>query len=76
MAVKAESAVVLPSLYGIGTALPVVVFAVPIALGTRSVGKLFDKVTTLERWVRWITGGAFIAAGIYFSLVYIFRVTG
>ena len=76
MAVKAESVVILPSLYGVGTALPVVVFAVPIALGTRSVGKLFDKVTTVERWVRWITGGAFIAAGFYFSFVYIFHVTG
>lgn len=76
MAVKTESAVILPSLYGIGTALPVVVFAVPIALGTRSAGNLFDKVTTIERWVRWITGGAFIAAGVYFSLVYIFDVTG
>lgn len=75
MAVKAESIVILPSLYGVGTALPVVVFAVPIALGTRSVGNLFDKVTTVERWVRWITGGAFIAAGIYFSFVYIFRFT-
>ncbi len=76
MAVKAESIVILPSLYGVGTALPVVAFAVPIALGTRSVGNLFDKVTTVERWVRRLTGWAFIAAGIYFSFVYIFRVTG
>ncbi len=37
---------------------------------------LFNKVTTVERWVRWITGGVFIAAGTYYSFVYIFRFTG
>ena len=62
----------------LGTAFPPepFAFAVPVALGTRSVGSLFDKVTAVERWVRWVTGAAFIAAGIYFSLVYIFHVTG
>ena len=38
LSVKYDSALVLPSLYGLGTGLPVLVFAVVIAFGAESVG--------------------------------------
>ena len=66
------SAVVLPGLFGVGTALPVIVFAFLIAFGSRYVGKAFNRLTQVERWVRALTGWAFILAGIYYSLAYIF----
>lgn len=72
LAVKYESGVLLPSLYGIGTGLPVVFFAVLIALGARYTGKIFDGITRVELWARRITGVIFIAVGVYFSLAYIF----
>lgn len=74
LAVKAESGVLLPSLYGAGTALPVFIFAVLIALGTRAVSKALDKLTLVEQWARRITGIVFIGVGIYYCLVYIFGV--
>jgi len=74
LAVKYESSVLLPSAYGIGTALPVFVFSILIALGARSVGRAFQKITAVEFWARRITGGLFIAVGIYLSLKYIFDV--
>ena len=58
----------------VGTALPVIVFAVLIALGTRSIGTAFNKITQIERWARRITGVIFLGVGIYFSLAYIFGV--
>ncbi len=74
LAVQTRSPILLPSLYGIGTALPVVVFAVVIAGGVRSVGKLFDRVARVEIWVRRVTGVVFVGIGIYFCLDQIFQV--
>lgn len=74
LAVKHESGVLLPFVYGIGTALPVVVFAVILAFGARWLGKAFERVTQIERWMRLVTGFIFIGVGIYMSLVYVYRV--
>jgi cytochrome c-type biogenesis protein len=73
LAVKYHSAVLLPLLYGIGTAVPVVLFSVLLASGARTIGRAFDRITRFELWARRITGAIFICIGIYFSLEYIFR---
>lgn len=72
LAVSSGSAVLLPSVYGIGTALPVALFAILIASGVHSIAKIFNKITAFELWARRITGVIFIAIGIYFCLVYVF----
>jgi len=74
IAVKARSGVLLPAVYGIGTGLPVLVFAVLIAVGARSLAKVFDKVAAFERWARRVTGVVFLGIGIYYTLAYVFRV--
>ncbi len=74
LSLKHESNILLPSIYGIGTALPVFVFSFLIAFSAQMVGKVFNKLTQIELWVRRITGGVFIIVGIYFCLIYIFRV--
>ncbi len=74
IAVKAKSGVLLPAVYGIGTGLPVLVFAVLIAVGARSLAKVFDKVAAFERWARRVTGVIFLGIGIYYTLAYVFRV--
>ena len=72
LAIKEGSIVLFPSLYGVGTAVPVLVFAVLLSVGTRSVAKTFDALTRVERWARQLTGGLFIAVGVYYTLVHIF----
>ena len=67
-----ESRVILPSLFGVGTALPVAVFAFLIAFGSQYVGRAFNRLTQIERWVRTITGVVFILAGVYYCLTYIY----
>jgi cytochrome c-type biogenesis protein len=74
LAVRHSSAVTLPSLYGIGTGLPVFVFAVLIALGAQWVGKAFQRLSRFEKWARRITAAIFIIVGIRFCLNYIFEV--
>jgi len=68
------ASVTLPSLYGIGTGLPVFAFAILIGLGAQWVGRAFNKLTQIEKWARRVTGGIFVLVGIYFSLAYIFGV--
>jgi len=61
----------LPVMYGIGTGLPVMIFAVHISLGVASAAKWFNKVAKLEKYARKITGVIFIAAGVYFIAAHI-----
>ena len=74
LAVSAGSPVLLPALYGVGTGLPVFVFASLMALGARSIGETFGSVARLEYWARRLTGVVFVLVGIYYCLVYIFGV--
>ena len=72
LSVKHESYFIMPLLYGIGTGLPVMAFAMAIALGVKSVAQAFHKLVGVELWIRRATGVVFIIIGIYFCLRFIF----
>jgi cytochrome c-type biogenesis protein len=65
--VGAGSVVVMPLLYGIGTALPVLGFAVAIALGSQSLGQAFGAVSRFEWWARIGTGVVILLVGLWLS---------
>lgn len=72
LALEHHSYVLLPALYGVGTALPVLAFAALVALGARFVGVAFNRLTQIEKWARRITGTIFIVVGVYYCLRHIF----
>ena len=72
LTVQNNSPTILPSLYGIGTGLPVLVFAIIITSGTRNISRVFNAVTRTEYWARKITAWIVIAVGIYYILTKIF----
>lgn len=72
LAIGSKSVVVLPGLYGLGTALPVFAVAVLIALGAKSIAVVFHRMSAMELWARRITGLVFIVVGIYFCRTYVF----
>ncbi len=74
LSLELESRFFLPLLYGIGTAAPVIGFAVIIACSTRVAGLFFNRLAVFERWFRHLTGAVFVLIGVYFILKYIFRV--
>lgn len=76
LAVDGKSAVLMPSAYGIGTALPVFGFAILVAFGIKSLGKFYEKLTRMEKWARKATALVFIAAGTYLLLKSILGFTG
>lgn len=65
---------VLPLIYGVGTALPVIVVAFLLAYSAQSVGKMYNVLGRVEWWARMVTGGLFLVVGVYFSLKYVFEV--
>jgi cytochrome c-type biogenesis protein len=74
LAVKYDSRILLPAAFGVGTGLPVFIFAVIIGLGVGSLGAAFHKLQKFEWWARRITGVVFIIVGVYYCLEYIFEV--
>ena len=56
-------AVVLPLIYGVGTALPVIVVAFLLAYSAQSVGKTYNVLSKVEWWSRMTTGWIFILIG-------------
>jgi cytochrome c biogenesis protein CcdA len=69
---RAGSTVALPLLYGIGTALPVIVFALLIALGSQKLGQAFGAVSKVEWWARNLTGAVILLVGVYMTIRYVF----
>jgi hypothetical protein len=66
--------VVLPLVYGLGTAIPVLVVAFLLAYSAQSVGKAYNALARVEWGARMATGTVFMLIGVGFSLKYVFEV--
>lgn len=73
LALNSKGGTLLTFIYGIGTGLPVLLFAIAIALGVTSMSHWFNKITKLEYYTRRITGVIFILVGLYYSGIYILK---
>jgi len=74
LATSQSSRLLLPGVYGVATALPVLGFALLIAFGSQYVGRAFNRLAQIERWLRVATGVIFIVAGLYISLTHVYAV--
>jgi cytochrome c biogenesis protein CcdA len=74
LALNSQAGTILPFVYGVGTGLPVLIFAVAIALGVTSMSHWFHRITKLEYYTRRITGGIFILVGLYYIGIYILKI--
>jgi len=73
LTVNSKNGMFMPFIYGIGTGLPVLIFAFAIALGVKSLSHWFDRVKGFEYYTRKITGVIFILVGLYYTGIYILR---
>jgi len=73
LALQSKFGATLPFIYGIGTGLPVLVFAIAIAMGVSSLSRWFNKLTKLELYMRKITGAIFILVGAYYIGIYVLK---
>ena len=71
---QCQSNVLFPAVFGVGTAIPVLIFAGIITLNAKLLGKAFSVMSTIDCWTRTITGTLFIVVGLWFSLRYVYGV--
>jgi cytochrome c biogenesis protein CcdA len=74
IAVKAQSVIGLPLIYGIGTGLPVLLFAFLVAVSAGYINNLYQRITKVEFYTKKATGIIFILVGVYYALAYIFEI--
>lgn len=68
LATERSSPVFLPLLFGIGTAVPVIIFAALLSAGAGWFGRALDRVQAFELWARRITAIVFVGVGVYETL--------
>jgi len=72
LALKTRSPILLPIVYGFGTALPVIVVAIVLAFSANAIGNTYNSIAKVEKWARMITGAVFLAAGLYLTIDHIY----
>lgn len=74
LAVRTESTLLVPAVYGLGTGLPVLAFAGLLALSANRVGAAFNRLSQAEWWARQATGAVLLLIGFYLTLHHVWRV--
>ena len=74
LAIRFKSPLALPLVYAAGTALPALLASILLSAGAKSLGETLNLMAAFESKARKATGVVFIAAGIYLSLKYAFRI--
>lgn len=69
MSATATAGYLLPVLFAVATALPVLVVAWILAFSVQHIGTFYGKIQTVQKWLNWIVGGVFLAIGMYYCLM-------
>lgn len=68
MSVTATAGWLLPILFAVATALPVLVVAWILAFSVEKVGEFYGKMQTIQKWLNIIVGALFVIIGIYYCI--------
>jgi cytochrome c biogenesis protein CcdA len=68
LALKTGDAIILPSVFGLATGLPVILFSMLLVKSVSTLGRIMNKVQKFERGMRLIVGAVFILVGLYYIL--------
>jgi cytochrome c-type biogenesis protein len=71
LSLQQNAPVSLPLAYGIGTGLPVLIFALAIAFGVKGVSRMFKHATRLSAGLGKVTGWVFLLVGVYYLTAYV-----
>ncbi len=72
MSVTATAGWLLPILFAIATALPVLVVAWILAFSVERVGEFYGKMQTIQKWLNIIVGVLFLGVGVYYCIIIYF----
>jgi len=70
MTIASPEGLILPVIFGFGTAIPVLLFTYLIAFAASNVSSFYGKIQKIEKVMRYITATVFILVGIYYVLLF------
>ena len=70
MTISNAGGLYLPLVFAIGTGLPVILFTYLLAFAAGSIGVVYNKIKSVEKWMRYIAGIVFILVGLYYILIF------
>lgn len=71
MTIASADGLYLPVVFAFGTGLPVLVFTYLLAFTASKVGAFYNRITKVEKMMRYVAGVVFILAGVYYVLIFI-----
>ena len=69
MSATASAGYLLPVLFAVATALPVLIVAWILAFSVQHIGSFYGKMQTIQRWMNRIVGGIFLLIGGYYCVI-------
>ena len=69
IALKTGDAIFVPAVFGIATALPVIIISIVLVSGVNRVSGMMTAVQKNEKWIKWAVAGVFIIVGIYYIVI-------
>lgn len=71
MTISSSSGLYLPLVFAIGTGLPVILFTYLLAFATHRINSVYQKIQTIEKYMRYLAGIVFVLAGLYYVLIFL-----
>lgn len=68
LSATASAGYLLPAVFAVATALPVIIVSWVLAFSANQIGKVYGKMQLIQRWMNFIVGVLFFVTGIYFCI--------
>lgn len=69
MSATSAAGYLLPVLFALATALPVLIVAWILAFSVQRIGSFYGRMQTVQKWLNRIVGGIFVGIGIYYCIM-------
>jgi len=70
MTISSSEGLYLPIVFALGTGLPVIVFTYLLAFATEKIGGFYNRISKIEKVMRYAAGVVFIITGLYYVLIF------
>ena len=70
MTISSASGLYLPLIFAIGTGLPVIIFTYLMVYAAHRMSFVFNRISRIEKIMRYIAGAVFVLAGLYYISIY------
>ena len=69
VALKTGDAIFVPAVFGIATALPVIIISIVLVSGVNRVSGMMTAVQKNEKWIKWAVAAVFTIVGVYYIVI-------